>query len=66
MKKTINMVFENCTVDGNTLIECSKNDDYSLEHDIMGIFQQLNGEDGLTITIKKTTKSGEIHVNDSE
>ena len=60
MKKTINMVFENCTVMDDTLIECSKEE--TIEHDILGIFRQLNGEDGLTITIKKTTKSGEIHV----
>lgn len=59
MKKTINMVFENCTVVDDTLVECAK--DETFEHDILGIFQQLNGEDGLTVTIKKTVKSGAIH-----
>ena len=58
MKKTINMVFENCTVMDDTLVECGKEETF--EHDILDIFRQLNGEDGLTITIKKTTKSGEI------
>ena len=64
MKKTINMVFENCTVDGDVLIECGK--DEALEHDIMGIFQQLNGEEGLTITIKKAKKMGEIHARSTD
>lgn len=58
MKKTINMVFENCIVMDDTLVECCK--DETIEHDILSIFKQLNGEDGVTITIKKTTKSGEI------
>ena len=60
MDKTINMVFKNCMVDNDRLIEDDGKND-PLYHDIAGIFQQLNGECGLTITIKKTVKSGEIH-----
>ena len=60
MDKTVNMVFKSCRIDGNQLIEDDGKNE-PLYHDIAGIFQQLDGEDGLTITIKKTTKSGEIH-----
>lgn len=58
MKKSINMNFENCRVDGDELIEDLK--DGPLYHSIKAIFEMLNGEEGLAITIKKTTKSGEI------
>ena len=58
MDKTINMVFKNCRVDGEDLIEDLK--DGPLYHNINEIFKRLNGEDGLTITIKRTTRSGEI------
>ena len=60
MKKTINILFENCTVDGDVIIENAK--DAAYEHKIMDIFKMLDGEDGLMITIKKTTKIGEVHV----
>ena len=62
MDKTINMVFKNCMVDGDQLIEDDGKNE-PLYHDIKGIFQQLDGEIGLTITIKKTMKSGEIHAS---
>lgn len=58
MKKVVNMSFENCRVDGDDLWEDLK--DESLQHSIKEIFSQLNGEEGLTITIKKTAKLGEI------
>ena len=60
MDKTINMVFKNCMIDGEQIIE-DDGKSGPLYHDIAGIFQQLNGETGLTITIKKTEKKGEIH-----
>jgi hypothetical protein len=47
-------------VDGDQLIEDDGKNE-PLYHDITAIFKQLNGETGLTITIKKTEKSGEIH-----
>ena len=62
MDKTINMAFKNCMIDGMQLIEDDGKNE-PLYHDIVGIFQQLNGESGLTITIKKTEKSGEIHAS---
>ena len=61
MKKSINMVFENCRVDGDDLWEDLK--DTSLQHSIKEIFKNLDGETGLSITIKKTIKSGEIRAN---
>ena len=64
MKKTINMVFENCTIDGDVIIENGR--DEAWEHSIMAVFRQLDGESGLTITIKKTTKSGEIRDDRSD
>lgn len=62
MKKSINMSFENVTVDGDELIEDTKDGVY--QHNIMAIFNMLNGESGLSITIKKTTKTGEIRGNE--
>lgn len=62
MNKTTDMVFRTCTVDGDKLIEHVSKDEV-LYHDIMGIFQELDGEEGLTITIKKMVKSGEIHAS---
>lgn len=62
MKKSINMVFENCRIDGDDLWEDLK--DESLQHSIREIFSRLDGEDGLSITIKKTTRSGEIRGRD--
>lgn len=59
MDKMINMTFKNCSVDGDHLIEDDGKNEI-LCHDITEIFQQLNGESGLTIVIKKTVKSGEI------
>ena len=58
MKKIINMSFENCRIDGDDLIEDLK--DGPLYHSIRSIAEMLNGEDGLSISIKKSTKSGEI------
>lgn len=59
MKKIINMSFENCRIDGDDLWEEPSKEE-PMCHSITEIFQRLNGEDGLTITIKKTTRSGEI------
>lgn len=53
------MVFENCTIDGDTIIENAK--DQAYEHNIMDVFEKLDGETELTITIKKVTKSGEVN-----
>lgn len=58
MKKSITMVFENCTIDGDYIIETAKEEVF--EHRIMDIFASLNGETGLTITIKKATKTGDV------
>lgn len=63
MDKTINMVFKNCRIDGDNLWEYSAKEE-PLCHSIKGIFQQLNGEEGLTITIKKNYRVGEIHAKD--
>lgn len=63
MDKAISMTFKNCMVDGGQLIEDDGKNE-PLYHDIAGIFQQLNGETGLTITIKKTEKSGEIRATE--
>lgn len=63
MDKVINMTFKNCLVDGDQLIEDDGKNE-PLYHDISGIFQQLNGESGLTIVIKKTVKSGEIRAQE--
>lgn len=60
MDKAISMTFKNCMVDGEQLIEDDGKNE-PLYHDIAAIFKQLDGETGLTITIKKTEKSGEIH-----
>jgi len=60
MDKAISMTFKNCMVDGEQLIEDDGKSE-PLYHDIAAIFKQLDGETGLTITIKKTEKSGEIH-----
>jgi len=60
MNKAISMTFKNCMVDGDQLIEDDGKNE-PLYHDIAAIFKQLDGETGLTITIKKTEKSGEIH-----
>lgn len=60
MDKAISMTFKNCMVDGEQLIEDDGKNE-PLYHDITAIFKQLDGETGLTITIKKTEKSGEIH-----
>ena len=59
MKKVINMSFENCRVDGDDLWEELAKEE-PMQHSIKKIFEMLNGEDGLTITIRKTTRSGEI------
>ena len=58
MKKNITMVFENCTIDGDYIIENAK--DEAFEHRIADVFASLNGETGLTITIKKATKTGDV------
>lgn len=63
MEKTINMVFKNCRIDGDDLWEDSVKEE-PLCHSIKGIFQMLDGEDGLTITIKKSSRYGEIHAKD--
>lgn len=60
MKKNITMVFENCTIDGDVIIENAK--DQAYEYSIAEIFERLNGETGLTITIKKATKTGDQDV----
>ena len=59
MKKSINMSFENCRIDGDDLWEEPSKEE-PMQHSIKEIFARLNGEEGLTITIKKTTRSGEI------
>ena len=59
MKKVINMSFENCRVDGDDLWEEPTKEE-PMQHSIKKIFEMLNGEDGLTITIRKITRSGEI------
>jgi len=59
MKRSINMSFENCRVDGDDLWEEPAKEE-PMQHSIKEIFKMLNGEEGLTITIKKTTRSGEI------
>ena len=59
MKKSINMSFENCRIDGDDLWEEPAKDE-PMQHSIKAIFDQLNGEEGLSITIKKTKKIGEI------
>lgn len=59
MKKSINMVFENCRIEGDDLWEEPAKDE-PMQHSIKEIFSRLEGEEGLTITIKKTKKSGEI------
>lgn len=59
MKKSINMSFENCRIDGDDLWEEPAKEE-PMQHSIKEIFARLNGEEGLTITIKKTTRSGEI------
>ncbi len=59
MKKVINMSFENCRVDGDDLWEEPAKEE-PMQHSIKGIFAMLDGEDGLSITIRKTTRSGEI------
>lgn len=64
MKKSINMVFENCRVDGDDLWEDVQKGE-PLCHSIKGIFEKLEGEEGLTITIKKTAKIGEIRAKNS-
>ena len=61
MKKTINMIFENCTIDGGVIIENAK--DCAYEFRVEDVFKQLDGEDGLTITIKKATKIGDLNVS---
>lgn len=58
MKKNLTMSFENCRVDGDDLWEDLK--DESLCHSIKAIFKMLEGEEGFSITIKKTDKMGEI------
>ena len=60
MKKNLTMSFENCRVDGDDFWEDLKNEE-PLCHSIKAIFKQLEGEEGLSITIKKTTKLGEIN-----
>lgn len=59
MKKVINMSFENCRVDGDDLWEEPAKEEL-MQHSIKKIFEMLNGEEGLSITIRKTTRSGEI------
>ena len=59
MKKAINMTFENCRVDGDDLWEEPAKEE-PMQHSIKSIFEMLNGEEGLTITIKKTARLGEI------
>lgn len=59
MKKNMTMSFENCRVDGDDLWEDLK--DGALCHSIKAIFEMLEGEEGLSITIKKTDKLGEIN-----
>lgn len=59
MKKNMTMSFENCCVDGDNLWEDLKDD--TLCHSIKAIFEMLEGEEGLSITIKKTDKLGEIN-----
>ena len=59
MKRSINMSFENCRVDGDDLWEEPVKEE-PMQHSIKEIFKMLDGEEGLTITIKKTTRSGEI------
>ena len=59
MKKIINMSFENCRVDGDDLWEEPAKEE-PMQHSIKEIFKMLDGEDGLSITIKKTTRLGEI------
>ena len=63
MKKVINMSFENCRVDGDDLWEEPTKEE-PMCHSIKDIFAMLNGEEGLTITIKKSTKQGEICVQE--
>lgn len=62
MKKTINMNFENCRVDGDDLWEEPAKQE-PMQHSIKDIFAMLDGEDCLNITIKKTTRSGEIRAD---
>lgn len=59
MKKVINMSFENCRVDGDNLWEEPSKEE-PMQHSIKSIFAMLDGEEGLTITIKKSTRQGEI------
>ncbi len=65
MKKVINMSFENCRVDGDDLWEEPAKEE-PMQHSIKSIFAMLNGEEGLTITIKKSTRQGEIRVPQDE
>ena len=62
MKKSINMCFENCRVDGDDLWEEPAKEE-PMQHSIKDIFAMLDGEEGLSITIKKTTRYGEIRNN---
>lgn len=64
MKKSISEVFKNCTVDGDLLIEYDKDESYV--HDIAAIFKRLDGEEGLTITIKKDAQYGAIIKHDDD
>ena len=63
MKKVINMSFENCRIDGDDLWEEPAKEE-PMQHSIKDIFGMLNGEEGLTITIKKTARIGEIRVEE--
>lgn len=62
MKKSINMSFENCRIDGDNLWEEPAKEE-PMCHSIKKIFEMLNGEEGLSISIKKTSKQGEIRAN---
>lgn len=56
----MNMTFENCIIKDGCIIECLKEE--TIEHDIYAVFEQLEGEEGLVISIKKSTKVGAITV----
>lgn len=62
MKKSINMTYENCAIRDGYIVECLK--DETIEHSIYSVFEQLEGEDGITISIKKCSKVGSTSGDD--
>lgn len=62
MKKSVSETFENCTVEDGVLIEVEKEETF--EHDILAIFKRWEGEDGITVSIKRDAQYGAIEDED--